>query len=238
MHHVRVPVTGAGPQEGDLLEGELAVPEGAVGVVAFAHGSGSSRHSPRNQAVAVALQRKGLATLLVDLLTTGEEEIDQRTRAYRFDLSLLARRLDAVVEWLGKDQGTARLPIGLFGASTGAGAALITAARQPDRVRTVVSRGGRVDLAADALADVHCPVLLIVGGRDEQVLTLNAEARRIIPAPSTVEVVRGATHLFEEPGALEQVCELAGAWFLRHLSPEAPPGATELTAGPQDPDAG
>jgi putative phosphoribosyl transferase len=209
---VRVPL---GP--GGALDGDLAVPFPALGVVVFAHGSGSSRHSPRNRSVAAALQREGLATLLVDLLTAAEAEQDRMTRELRFDLTLLADRLDAVLDWAGQAPSTSALPVGLFGASTGAGAALVTAARAPDRVRAVVSRGGRPDLAGDALPRVRCPVLLLVGGRDEQVVHLNEQARQLLAAPNELLVVPGATHLFQEPGALEDVARLAASWFRRHL---------------------
>lgn len=209
---VQVPV----PTEGSL-DGDLAVPDGATGLVAFAHGSGSSRHSPRNQAVAAVLQRAGLATLLVDLLTPQEEERDLVTRELRFDLGLLADRLVAVLDWAGEAPATAGLPTGLFGASTGGGAALIAAARDPERVRAVVSRGGRPDLAGDALPLVRCPVLLLVGDRDEVVLELNQQARDRMRTATQLTVVPGATHLFEEPGALEQVAEAAAAFFSEHL---------------------
>jgi dienelactone hydrolase len=197
-----------------------------TGVVLFAHGSGSSRFSSRNRHVAQALRAGGLATLLMDLLTPEEEAVDLRTRHIRFDIPLLAGRLVGAVDWLAKYEATARLPVGLFGASTGAGAALVAAARRPDRVRAVVSRGGRPDLAADALASVSAPTLLIVGGDDEQVAELNESAARTMlaarPAPDVdpevrIEIIPGATHLFEEPGALEQVATLARDWFARHL---------------------
>lgn len=194
------------------------MPDGATGLVAFAHGSGSSRHSPRNRAVASVLQGAGLATLLVDLLTPAEEERDLVTRELRFDLDLLADRLTAVLDWAAEEPGTAGLPTGLFGASTGGGAALIAAARSPERVRAVVSRGGRPDLAGDALPLVRCPVLLLVGDRDQVVLELNEQARQRMSAATELTVVPGATHLFEEPGALEQVAEAAAQFFSAHLS--------------------
>ena len=200
---------------GEVLVGDLAVPPETVGLVVFAHGSGSSRHSPRNRSVADALQAEGVGTLLIDLLTPAEEQRDQATRELRFDLELLAGRLAAVLVWAAQETGD--LPIGLFGASTGGGAALIAAARLPERVRAVVSRGGRPDLAGEALPLVRCPVLLLVGGRDEQVLRLNEQARERLLATTELVVVPGATHLFEEPGALEQVAELAAEWFRRHL---------------------
>lgn len=214
---VRVPLGSTGAQDEAGLNGDLAVPAGASGLVAFAHGSGSSRHSPRNRGVARALQDAGLATLLVDLLTPDEEKRDEVTRELRFDLGLLADRLAAVLDWAGQDPDVASLPVGLFGASTGGGAALIAAARRPDRVRAVVSRGGRPDLAADALPEVRCPVLLVVGGRDPVVLDLNEQARRRVTAPAELVVVPGATHLFSEPGALEEVARLAVDHFTRHL---------------------
>jgi dienelactone hydrolase len=212
---VRVPVGDAG-----VLDGDLVVPAGATGLIAFAHGSGSGRHSPRNQAVARALQDAGLATLLVDLLTPAEEERDLVTRELRFDLGLLADRLGGVLDWAAGEPEVAPLPVGLFGASTGGGAALMAAAARQDRVGAVVSRGGRPDLAGDALPEVRCPVLLLVGGRDEVVLDLNEQARRRLVAPAGLVVVPGATHLFEEPGALEEVARLAVDWFIRHLPAE------------------
>jgi putative phosphoribosyl transferase len=199
------------------LVGDLVVPAGAAGVVLFAHGSGSSRHSPRNRLVAGALRRVGLATLLLDLLTLAEEERDRVTAELRFDVALLAERLIAATDLLLAEPATASLPVGLFGASTGAGAALITAAERPETVAAVVSRGGRPDLAGDHLGRVRAPTLLIVGGRDQLVLELNRQALARLAAPSRLEVVPGATHLFEEPGALEQVARLATAWFTEHL---------------------
>lgn len=200
-------------------EAALVVPEAARGLVAFAHGSGSSRFSPRNRHVAGLLEEAGLATLLVDLLTVAEERVDLRTREHRFDVELLAGRVVEAVRWAG----SLGLPIGLFGASTGAAAALVAAARQPGVVRAVVSRGGRPDLAGSALADVRAPVLLVVGGQDELVLDLNRQARAALTQAAAVEleIVPGATHLFEERGALERVAELARDWFLHHLSPTA-----------------
>jgi putative phosphoribosyl transferase len=204
-------------------EGGLVVPEGARGLVLFAHGSGSSRFSPRNRYVAGVLEDAGLATLLVDLLTRDEEQVDLRTRELRFDIGLLAERLLAAAAWAGKDGRTGALPLGLFGASTGAGAALVAAARRPEVVRAVVSRGGRPDLAGLALADVRAPTLLVVGGRDEVVLDLNRQAMEAMTQAAVVEleVVRGATHLFEEPGALERVAELARDWFTRFLGTDS-----------------
>jgi dienelactone hydrolase len=209
---VTVPVGDA------VLEGDLVVPERASGIVLFAHGSGSGRHSPRNRQVAVALNEAGIGTLLVDLLTPAEEEIDRLTAELRFDIELLARRLIAAVDWLRR--GPAGLAgVGLFGASTGAAAALVAAAARPDDVSAVVSRGGRPDLAGPALAQVRAPTLLIVGGADEVVLGLNQRALELIGAvEKQLVVVPGATHLFEEPGALEQVATLAADWFSRYLA--------------------
>jgi putative phosphoribosyl transferase len=200
------------------LEGNLAVPPDARGVVMFAHGSGSSRHSPRNRAVAHALREGGLATLLIDLLTAEEEMLDDETAELRFDIGLLAERLVGAIEWLGREPAARGLPVGIFGASTGGGAALVAAAARPDVVAAVVSRGGRPDLAGDALPRVQVPSLFIVGGRDEQVIELNRQAMARMLAPVRLEIVPGATHLFEEPGALEQVARLAGEWFVRHLA--------------------
>jgi putative phosphoribosyl transferase len=185
--------------------------------VVFAHGSGSSRHSPRNQFVAEELQRGGLATLLIDLLTPQEEEVDQRSGQHRFDIELLAERLGGITAWLGGQPRTSKLPIGLFGASTGGGAALVAAARGREAVAAVVSRGGRPDLAGDALPLVRAPTLLIVGGADPAVLGLNREAYEQLTCEKQLEVVPGASHLFEEPGALERVADLARVWFIEHL---------------------
>jgi dienelactone hydrolase len=207
---VRVPVPGAD------LEGDLAVPEGARGVVLFAHGSGSSRRSPRNQQVAEGLQAAGYGTLLIDLLTEAEERIDARTRELRFDIGLLAGRLTAVADWLARTEEA--LPVATFGASTGAAAALITAADRPERVAAVVSRGGRPDLAGEALGRVRAPTLLVVGGADRQVLALNEQAAARLTAEHEIAVVPGATHLFEEPGALEQVVAHSVRWLDRWLS--------------------
>ncbi|MEU3488330.1 dienelactone hydrolase family protein [Streptomyces massasporeus] len=200
------------PADGADLTGDLAVPLDARAIVLFAHGSGSSRHSPRNREVAAGLRTAGLGTLLIDLLTQEEEHQDAVTAELRFDIPLLGRRLVAALDWLAQEPGTSDLPVVLFGASTGAGAALVAAAQRPDRVRAVVSRGGRPDLAGDALDAVRSPVLLIVGGRDTHVLRLNEEAARRLPGPHTLHVVPGATHLFEEPGALDQVTEAARQW--------------------------
>ena len=207
----------AGPVE---LEGTLGVPEGARGVVLFAHGSGSSRHSPRNRHVAGLLRRAGLATLLIDLLTSEEEEVDLRTGHLRFDIRLLAQRLIGASGWLQDQPETANLRIGYFGASTGAGAALVAAAEHPEAVGAVVSRGGRPDLAGEALPRVEAPTLLIVGGKDAVVIGMNEEALGLLRAEKRLEIVPGATHLFEEPGALEEVSRLAAGWFVRHLAPK------------------
>ncbi|WP_019610317.1 MULTISPECIES: dienelactone hydrolase family protein [Nocardiopsis] len=196
------------------LDGRLAVFPGATAVVAFAHGSGSSRHSPRNRAVAEELNRVGVATLLLDLLTPEEERADSATGRQRFDIDLLTRRLTGTVDWLAGHEDTAGTPIGLFGASTGAAAALRTAAERPDLVAAVVSRGGRPDLAGtEALQVVRAPTLLIVGGADTEVLRLNEEAADRLSAPHRIHVVPRATHLFEEPGALEEVADAASGWF-------------------------
>ncbi len=206
----------------DVVHGELTVPADARGLVVFAHGSGSSRHSPRNRRVADALGGRGrLATLLFDLLTESEEAVDQRTAELRFNIDLLARRLGLVVDSVADDPMTAQLPIGLFGASTGAAAALVAAARQPQRIAALVSRGGRPDLAGPALAAVQAPTLLIVGGRDRAVLDLNQRAARQLRCLHEVVVVPDATHLFEEPGALDEVARLAGDWFATHLAADA-----------------
>jgi putative phosphoribosyl transferase len=199
------------------LEGNLASPPGADGVVLFAHGSGSSRFSPRNRFVAQGLQQVGFATLLMDLLTPAEEEIDETTRELRFDIELLARRLVGAVDWLRENPETHDLPIGCFGASTGAAAALVAAAERPDAVRAVVSRGGRPDLAAMVLRRVKTPTLLIVGGRDVQVVGMNQEALELLTGERQLTIVPGATHLFEEPGKLEEVARLAAKWFIKHL---------------------
>jgi putative phosphoribosyl transferase len=199
------------------LGGSLALPDGAGGVVVFAHGSGSSRFSPRNRMVAEALQRAGLGTLLIDLLSAEEERLDLVTAELRFDIPLLARRLVAATEWMSDEPETAPLRVGYFGASTGAAAALIAAAELPDTA-AVVSRGGRPDLAAEALARVRAPTLLIVGERDPQVLELNEAAYAELDAEKELVIVPGATHLFEEPGALDQVARLAGDWFVRHVT--------------------
>jgi dienelactone hydrolase len=205
------------PADGALLEGNLNTPPAARGLVVFAHGSGSGRFSPRNRAVAETLVEAGLATLLIDLLTAAEEAVDLRTRRLRFDIPLLGRRVIAAVDWLADEATTKDLAVGCFGASTGAAAALIAAAERPDRVLAVVSRGGRPDLAGEALRRVTAPTLLIVGGNDAEVLRLNRQALQALPGKSRLVVVPGATHLFEEPGALARVAVLARDWFVRHL---------------------
>jgi dienelactone hydrolase len=204
--------------QGVVLDGDLVVPEDPRGVVLFAHGSGSSRHSPRNRQVAAALQKARYATFLMDLLTSGEEEIDSRTRELRFDIPRLATRLTSATDWLTDQPDTAGLPLAAFGASTGAAAALITAADRPERVRLVISRGGRPDLAGEALGRVRAPTLMIIGGYDREVHQLNLEAAGRMTAPVQIEVVPGATHLFEEPGKLDAVIDLAVAALDRHLS--------------------
>jgi len=200
------------------LEGDLNIPEGAAGVVLFAHGSGSSRHSPRNRFVAGELQRHGLATLLIDLLTTEEERVDMRTTHLRFDIGLLAQRLVATTDWLGRESETANLRLGYFGASTGAGAALVAAAERPGRIAAVVSRGGRPDLAGPALTRVKAATLLIVGGDDTPVIEMNREAYARLRFEKQLTIVPRASHLFEEPGTLEEVARLAGEWFERYLT--------------------
>jgi putative phosphoribosyl transferase len=205
---------------GARLPGDLIVPEGARGVVLFAHGSGSSRHSPRNQQVAVGLHDAGYGTLLMDLLTEAEERIDARTRALRFDVRLLAGRLTDAAEWLRGPDGAGGVPLAVFGASTGAAAALITAADRPDLIGAVISRGGRPDLAGDALGRVRAPTLLIVGGADRQVLELNRTAAARLTAPHAITVIPGATHLFPEEGALEQVILASVDWLARWLRPQ------------------
>ena len=210
---VRVAIGGA-----TAVAGDLVVPPSARGVVLFAHGSGSSRHSPRNRIVAATLHEAQLATLLLDLLTEEEERVDLRTGELRFDIGLLAQRLVAAIDWLGREAETAQLRLGCFGASTGAAAALVAAAERPDAVAAVVSRGGRPDLAGDSLGRVRAPTLLIVGSKDTLVLELNRQAAEQLPGERDVTVVPGASHLFEEPGALDRVSGLARDWFTRHLT--------------------
>lgn len=215
---------------GDVaLAGDLTAPPGSTGLVVFAHGSGSSRFSPRNRFVAEYLNRGGLATLLFDLLTDEEHAIDQRTRALRFDIDLLSTRLTGAIDWAVGQEATQRMRIGLFGASTGSAAALNAAAERPDRVAAVVSRGGRPDLAGQALPRVRAPTLLIVGGDDQPVIALNRQAAALLEVDHRIEIVPGATHLFEEAGALEEVARLAREWFGLHLGrfdapAAAPPG--------------
>jgi len=204
---------------GAELEGALSLPEESQGLVLFAHGSASSRHSPRNRYVAEILQGAGLGTLLMDLLTRDEDEIDRFTRQFRFDIGLLADRLTGAIDWLERQPETRELPIGLFGASTGAAAALRAAADRPERVRAVVSRGGRPDLAGEALEHVRAPTLLIVGADDTPVIPLNDAARRRMNSPVETRLVPGASHLFEEPGTLAVASGLARDWFMRHLAP-------------------
>jgi pimeloyl-ACP methyl ester carboxylesterase len=202
--------------DGVSLTGDLVVPPDAFGLVLFAHGSGSSRLSPRNRFVAQVLREGGLATLLFDLLTPKEEAIDARTRRLRFDIPLLGERLVGATDWVAQQKGLAELPLGYFGASTGAAAALIAAAQRPERVAAVVSRSGRPDLAIPALGDVKAPTLLIVGGLDHQVIRMNEEALAHLRTEKRLEIVDGATHLFEEPGTLERVADLARDWLSKH----------------------
>jgi pimeloyl-ACP methyl ester carboxylesterase len=213
---VRVP---AGDAE---LQGQLRIPPDAEGIVVFAHGSGSGRHSPRNRFVADVLVNTGLATLLIDLLTQAEEQIDLQTAELRFDIRLLAERLGRVSDWLATEPSTSDLSIGYFGASTGAAAALIAAAERPRNVRAIVSRGGRPDLAGPALRRVAQPTLLIVGGEDDVVIQLNQRALEELGGVKRLVIIPGATHLFEEPGALEQVAALASDWFHRYLDSPRP----------------
>jgi putative phosphoribosyl transferase len=205
------------PDGGALLNADLRTPPDAFGLVIFAHGSGSSRHSARNRQVAEALDAAGLATLLLDLLTREEESVDQFTREYRFDIPRLGRRVVAAVDWAVEQADLRDLPVGYFGASTGAAAALIAAAERPSRSKAVVSRGGRPDLAGEALLRVQAPALMIVGGDDQPVIELNKEAMCQMRAPTEMVIVPGATHLFEEPGTLEEVSRQAIAWFEKHL---------------------
>jgi putative phosphoribosyl transferase len=215
-HEIRIDVPDAVAGRGEIA-GDLRRPSGARGLVVFAHGSGSSRRSPRNRMVATSLIDAGFATLLFDLLTSAEERVDDRTREFRFDIGLLAERLLAAGDAVAERPDTAGLPLGAFGASTGAAAALVAAAARPTEVRAVVSRGGRPDLAGDALPGVRAPTLLIVGGRDPQVIDLNHEAAARMTCERETVIVPGATHLFEEPGTLEEVAHLALDWFDRYL---------------------
>ena len=200
-----------------VLSGNLTIPDGAIALVLFAHGSGSSRHSPRNQFVARTLNDARLGTLLFDLLTRDEEALDMRTGEHRFNIGLLAQRLVHATKWAKQQQEIRDLPIGYFGSSTGGGAALVAAAEIPDDVGAVVSRGGRPDLAGDALPKVQAPTLLVVGGNDDVVIELNEMARDQMRCEVTLEIVPGATHLFEEPGALEKVAKFASDWFVNHV---------------------
>ncbi|GIJ23524.1 dienelactone hydrolase family protein [Micromonospora lutea] len=211
------------PAGGVLLPADLLVPAELVGAVLFAHGSGSSRHSPRNVAVAHQLNRAGLGTVLVDLLTAAEDEMDAATAELRFDIGLLADRLAGTLNWLATERPFGAAPVGLFGASTGAAAALVAAAQRPDLVRAVVSRGGRPDLAGAALDRVRAATLLLVGGLDEEVITLNEQALGKLTSRAELRVIPGATHLFEEPGTLDQVAEAAVDWFHDHLQPQPTP---------------
>jgi dienelactone hydrolase len=215
------PETVSLPIGSTKIEGDLRVPANAAGIVVFAHGSGSSRFSSRNRAVAGALEGRGLGTFLLDLLTQDEEAVDIQTAEYRFDIPRLGERVVLACDWLGSRSDLALLPVGAFGASTGAAAALMAAAERPDVVRAVVSRGGRPDLAGDALPAVSAPTLLIVGGADYEVIELNREAMARMHAPVRLEIVPHATHLFEEPGALAQVATLAAEWFTTHLHSRA-----------------
>ena len=212
MHPVEIDI------DGGRIDRDLAVPPGAAGLVIFAHGSGSSRHSRRNRAVAERLQRAGLATLLLDLLTPAEETIDTGTAEFRFDIGLLGRRVVAAIDWARHNPETSALRVGLFGASTGAAAALIAAAARYETVGAIVSRGGRPDLAGRALRAVRSPTLLIVGGSDHQVIALNRLAYDLLACERHLEIVPGASHLFEERGTLEEVARLAAAWFTHYLS--------------------
>ncbi len=214
---VRIPVDGA------TLPGELCIPANAGGVVLFAHGSGSSRHSPRNRFVADVIQASGTGTLLFDLLTHAEESEDAADGHLRFDIDLLARRLIAATRWISHHKATQHLGIGYFGSSTGAAAALVAAARLGCMIDAVVSRGGRTDLAGDALARVRAPALLLVGGRDERVVEFNRRSGARLAGPHQLIVIPGATHLFDEPGALAEVAALAAGWFRQHLR-SRPPG--------------
>jgi putative phosphoribosyl transferase len=213
------------PLDGDEIEGDLRIPEESNAIVIFAHGSGSSRHSPRNKYVANVLNDRGIATLLIDLLTRDEEVVDLQTSHLRFNIDLLAERLSMVTNWLRGEPATEKLHVGYFGASTGAAAALVAAARHPHLVEAIVSRGGRPDLAGPLLARVQAPTLLIVGGNDGVVIELNRLAAARLRVGQRIEIVPGAGHLFEEPGALERVAVLARDWFREHLIPANRPAA-------------
>jgi len=221
---LRVPLSDA------QLAADLLLPAAAQGLVVFVHGSGSSRLSPRNQQVARYFSERGLATLLFDLLTEPEQRIDEVSRELRFDIPLLGRRILGVIDWLARDTELAHLRLGLFGASTGAAAALIAAAQRPQAIQAVVSRGGRTDLAEQALGRVAAPTLQIVGGEDPVVLRLNRETSRQLHCPQQLQVIAGASHLFEEPGAMDAVARLAGDWFERYLG--VPRSAAKGPAAP------
>ena len=226
VNEVRIPVDREA-----AIDGDVVIPRGTRGLVLFAHGSGSSRKSSRNRYVADRLHRAGLATVLMDLLTPSEERIDLIDARLRFDIPFLAERLGAAASWVARQQGLASLPIGYFGASTGAAAALVAAAEPRARVRAIVSRGGRPDLASSALAAVQAPTLLVVGGNDRQVLQLNRLAFESLRCEKRLAVVPGATHLFEEPGTLEEVARLAAEWFCGHLDSMGwQPTESELSA--------
>ena len=224
-HEISIPV------ENTTLKGTLAIPAGATHIVLFAHGSGSSRHSPRNRFVAQVLQSQGMATLLFDLLTRKEETVDDVTAELRFDIPFLAERLIGATRWVQKFPATKDMKVGYFGASTGAAAALVAAAKLPDLIAAVVSRGGRPDLAHHALADVKAPTLLIVGGNDEPVIGMNGFALdKLGCAEKKLLIIPGATHLFEEPGTLEEVARVAATWFALHFGSHPQPGTTEQEA--------
>jgi putative phosphoribosyl transferase len=211
------------PAENATLDGNLTIVDQAIGLVLFAHGSGSSRHSPRNQFVARTLNNAGLATLLFDLLTPEEEAVDLYTREHRFNIGLLAERLGYATTWATEQKQTRNLRVGYFGSSTGGAAALVAAAQLPDQIGAIVSRGGRPDLAGDCLPQVKAPTLLIVGGDDHVIIGLNEQARAQMRCEVKIQIVPGATHLFEEPGALERVADLAADWFLLHAAGAAGP---------------
>ena len=220
-HHNHEPIIAthavAIPSGKVVIHGDLTIPVGARGIVVFAHGSGSSRMSRRNRWVAAELNWGRMATLLVDLLTADEAALDQRTGEFRFDIQLLSRRVVDAIDWVGREPALRTLPLGVFGASTGAAAALFAAARRPNRVKAVVSRGGRPDLAESVLSLVNAPTLLIVGENDPDVLTLNRHALSLLRGDRRLDIIPGASHLFEEPGALEAAASCARAWFVEHL---------------------
>jgi len=217
MEDRSVPLAVSIPVGRYSIQGDLTIPPGSVAAVIFAHGSGSSRHSPRNKYVAETLNERGLSTLLIDLLTTEEEAIDNQTAELRFNIRILADRLVAATDWVRQQRNLSTLRLGYFGASTGAAAALVAAAQRPDVIDAVVSRGGRPDLAGDYLAEVTAPTLLIVGERDTEVIELNRKALKAMRGPTELQIVPYATHLFEEPGALEQVALRARWWFEEKL---------------------